>query len=225
MESVSPQIVFNLFGVPIYDSVVSTWIMMAIIIGAIALARWRFPSALEKLIAFLGNMIAEVMDRPAEPYLPFLGALAIFITIANILSILPTIPLPGNKMLPIVAPTRDINTPAALAATVFVAVHVYAIREKGLWRHLKAMASPLGLVILMLPLEIVGQLSRTLALALRLFGNIVSSEMIVNVIFQMVPPIAPLPMILLGLFTGVLQAYVFTVLAAVFIALAVREND
>jgi F-type H+-transporting ATPase subunit a len=125
----------------------------------------------------------------------------------------------------VTTPTKDLNTTAALAVTVFFAVHVFGIRKKGIWGHIKTMAAPLGLFFLMLPLDIVGQLSRTLALALRLFGNIVSSELIVDVVYEIVPIIAPLPMIALGLFTGVLQAYIFTILAAVFINLAVRENE
>jgi len=215
MDGVAPQVVFQFLGISITDTVVSTWIMMIVIIGGVIAIRRFFPSLLERLIAFLSDTISDVMERPAEPYLPYLGALIIFILVANVIGVVPIV----------TTPTKDLNTTAALAITVFLAVHVFGIRKKGIWGHIKNMAAPLGLFFLMLPLDIIGQLSRTLALALRLFGNIVSSELIVNVVYEIAPIIAPLPMIALGLFTGVLQAYIFTILATVFISLAVRENE
>ena len=214
MDRVAPQIV-QIFGISVRDTVISTWFMMLAVIGGIIIIRRFFPSLPEWLVDFLSTTISDVMDRPAEPYLPYLGSLAIFIGVANVIGVIPIV----------ATPTKDINTTAALAITVFFAVHVFGIRQKGVWGHLKSMAMPLGLFFLMLPLDFVGQLSRTLALALRLFGNVVSSELIVTVVFDMIPLIAPLPMIALGLFTGVLQAYIFTILATVFIGLAVREND
>ena len=215
MDGVAPQVVFQFLGISITDTVVSTWIMMIVIIGGVIAIRRFFPSLLERLIAFLSDTISDVMERPAEPYLPYLGALIIFILVANVIGVVPIV----------TTPTKDLNTTAALAITVFLAVHVFGIRKKGIWGHIKNMAAPLGLFFLMLPLDIIGQLSRTLALALRLFGNIVSSELIVNVVYEIAPIVAPLPMIALGLFTGVLQAYIFTILATVFISLAVRENE
>jgi F-type H+-transporting ATPase subunit a len=214
MERVAPQVV-EVFGFYVKDTVVSTWIMMILVIGGVIVIRRFFPSLLEQLIRFLSNTISDVMDRPADPYLPYLGSLAIFIGVANVIGVVPFI----------TTPTKDLNTTAALAITVFVAVHVFGLRQKGVWGHVKSMAAPLGLFFLMLPLDFVGQLSRTLALALRLYGNVVSSELIVDVVFDMVPFLAPLPMIALGLFTGVLQAYIFTILAAVFIGMAVREDE
>ena len=215
MDRVAPQVVFQFLGISVTDTVVSTWIMMLIIIGGIVIVRRFFPSLLEKLITFLSDTISDVMERPAEPYLPYLGSLIVFILVANVIGVVPII----------TTPTKDLNTTAALAITVSFAVHVFGIRKKGVWGHIKTMAAPLGLFFLMLPLDIVGQLSRTLALALRLFGNIISSELIVDVVYEVAPIVVPLPMIALGLFTGVLQAYIFTILATVFINLAVRENE
>jgi F-type H+-transporting ATPase subunit a len=214
MDGVAPQVVFQFLGISITDTIVSTWIMMIVIIGGVIVIRRFFPSLLERLIAFLSDTISDVMERPAEPYLPYLGALIVFILVANVIGVVPIV----------TTPTKDLNTTAALAITVFLAVHIFGIRKKGVWEHIKGMAAPLGLFFLMLPLDIIGQLSRTLALALRLFGNIVSSELIVEVVYEIAPIVVPLPMIALGLFTGVLQAYIFTILAAVFINLAVREN-
>jgi F-type H+-transporting ATPase subunit a len=214
MDRVAPQVV-QIFGLSVRDTVVSTWFMMLVVIGGVIITRRFFPSLLERLIDFLSTTISDVMDRPAEPYLPYLGSLAIFIAVANVIGVIPIV----------TTPTKDISTTAALAITVFFAVHIFGIHQKGAWGHLKTMAAPIGLFFLMLPLDIVGQLSRTLALALRLFGNIISSELIVDVVYEIAPIIAPLPMIALGLFTGVLQAFIFTILAAVFISLAVRENE
>jgi F-type H+-transporting ATPase subunit a len=215
MEDVFPQVVFSIFGIPVRDTVISTWIMMAIIVAGAVVVRYSFPTALEMLVSFLADMISDAMGRPAAPYLPFLGALAIFIAISNIIGVVPIV----------TTPTRDINTPAAMAILVFFAVHVFGVREKGLFRYLKDMASPIYLAPLTLPLELFGQVSRTLSLTLRLFGNVISTEMIVAVIFSLVPLIAPLPLIGLSMFTGLLQAYIFTTLATVFIGAGLEANE
>jgi len=215
MEDVFPQVVFSIFGIPVRDTVISTWIMMAIIVAGAVVVRHSFPTALEMLVSFLADMISDAMGRPAAPYLPFLGALAIFIAISNIIGVVPIV----------TTPTRDINTPAAMAILVFFAVHVFGVREKGLFRYLKDMASPIYLAPLTFPLELFGQVSRTLSLTLRLFGNVISTEMIVAVIFSLVPLIAPLPLIGLSMFTGLLQAYIFTTLATVFIGAGLEANE
>ena len=215
MEDVFPQVVFSIFGIPVRDTVISTWIMMAIIVAGAVVVRYSFPMALEMLVSFLADMVSDAMGRPAAPYLPFLGALAIFIAISNIIGVVPIV----------TTPTRDINTPAAMAILVFFAVHVFGVREKGLFRYLKDMASPIYLAPLTLPLELFGQMSRTLSLTLRLFGNVISTEMIVAVIFSLVPLIAPLPLIGLSMFTGLLQAYIFTTLATVFIGAGLEANE
>ena len=211
MEDVFPQVVFTALGVPVRDTVISTWIMMIIVVIAIFLVRRRWPTVLEMLVGFLSDIISDVMGRPAEPYLPFLGALAIFIAVSNTIGAVPVL----------VSPTRDINTPLALAVVVFFSVHFFGIQTKGVLGYLKSLASP----IFILPLEIVGQLSRTLSLTLRLFGNVISTEMIVAVIVMLVPLIMPLPLIGFSMFTGILQAYIFTSLATVYIGAALEANE
>ncbi len=212
-----PRNMIHLFGdVWITNTVTSTWAMM-VLIGAVAyVLRKKQPVALEMLVDFLHDMVADVLGPEVAPmYLPFLGTLAIFIAVADNLSIIPGL----------VAPTRDISTPLALAIVVFFAVHYYGIRAKGLIRYLIDLASPLYLIVLTLPLEIIGQLSRTLSLTLRLFGNILSGEMIVAVIFSLVPLFVQLPLEGLSMFTGVLQAYIFTSLATVYISTGVESSD
>jgi len=211
MEEFFPQVVFEIFGIPVRDTIISTWIMMALVLAVVMAARRRWPTALEMLVGFLSDTISDVMGRPAEPYLPFLGALAIFIAISNIIGVVPFL----------VSPTRDVSTPAALALTVFFSVHYFGIRTKGVFGYLKSLASP----IFILPLEIIGQVSRSLSLAVRLFGNVVSTEMIVAVIFALVPLIAPLPLIGFSMFTGLLQAYIFTALATVYIGAGLEDSE
>jgi F-type H+-transporting ATPase subunit a len=205
------QNVFPIFGVWVRDTVISTWFMIALIASAILVARWRFPALLEMLIEFLDDMLSEVLGRPAEPFLPLLGALAVFIAVANVIGVIPVV----------TTPTSDINTPLALSLVVFFSVHYFGIAQKGPLGYLKGLASP----IFMLPLEIIGQLSRTLSLTLRLFGNIISTELVVAVIFSLVPLFVPLPVIGFSMFTGLLQAYIFTVLAAVYIGSALESDE
>ncbi len=211
MEAVFPKVIFTIFGIPIRDTVISTWIMMAIIVVLARFVAQERPALLEMLIDFVSDTAASVMNVSVKPYIPMLGTLVIFIAVANNFSILPAV----------TSPTRDINTPLALALVVFFSVHYYGAREKGIGGYIKDLASP----IFMLPLELIGQFSRTLSLTLRLFGNIVSGEIVVAVIFSLVPPVAPLPLIGLSLITGVLQAYIFTVLASLYIGSAVEETS
>lgn len=211
MEGFFPQVVFSIFGVPVRDTVVSTWIMMTMVVGLAVVIGRRRPTALEMLVDFLNDTISDILRRPAEPYLPLLGALAIFIAVANIISVVPFL----------VSPTRDINTPAALALVVFFSVHYFGIRSQGVVGYFKDLATP----VYVLPLEIIGQLSRTLSLAVRLFGNIVSTDLIVAVIFALVPLFVPLPLVGFSMFTGLLQAYIFTALAAVYIGAGLEASE
>jgi F-type H+-transporting ATPase subunit a len=203
MEGFLPRVVFTVFGLPIRDTVVATWVMMAFLLGAAALINRRKPTALEILVDFLNDLISGIIGRSAAPYLALLGSLAIFIATANVVGVVPFL----------MSPTRDVNTPLALALVVFISVHYFGIRAKGLIRYLKDMASP----IYLFPLELISQFSRTISLTLRLFGNIFSAELILVIVFALVPLFLPLPLAGLGIFTGLLQAYIFTALAAVYI--------
>jgi F-type H+-transporting ATPase subunit a len=206
MEQLAPRAI-TVFGLAISDTVISTWILMGLIVAFVLIVRRRAPILLEMLIEFISDGVSDFLGAPVGPYLPFLGALMIFLIFANTLGAAPFI----------TTPTRDLNVPLALAIVVFFAVHYFGARAKGLGGYLKEFATP------MLPLDIIGQVSRTASLALRLFGNVVSTEMIVAVIANLVPVIAPLPMIGLSMFTGLLQAYIFTTLAAVYIGTALEE--
>jgi F-type H+-transporting ATPase subunit a len=203
MEGFLPRVVFTVFGVPIRDTVVATWAMMALLLGAAAVINRFKPTALEMLVDFLNDLISGIIGRTAMPFLALLGSLAIFIAAANVIGIVPFL----------ISPTRDLNTPLALSLVVFLSVHYFGIRSKGMVRYIKEMASP----IYLFPLELVSQFSRTISLTLRLFGNIFSAELMLVIVFALVPLFLPLPLAGLGIFTGLLQAYIFTTLAAVYI--------
>jgi F-type H+-transporting ATPase subunit a len=208
MDSVFPT-TFILFGLPVRDTVISTWVMVAIILIAVYFIRKRFPELLEYLIDFVASIVKHNIDTDnTERFIPFLGSLIIFITIANIIGIVPLIQ----------TPTKDINTTLACALVVFFAVHIFGVMERGILGYMKKYATPLAI------LDIIGQVSRTISLTLRLFANIVAGEFIVAGIFMLVKPIAPLPLMLLGLITGVLQSYVFTALASSYISGVVRAK-
>lgn len=206
MEAIAPQVVFYLFDLAITDTVVSTWVLTIILIVLAAIIGKVAPGAGEMIVEMITGIISSVMpdEEKAIDFLPFLGTLMIFLLLGNIFSIFPLM----------VSPTANINTTLALSLLVFFAVHYYGIREKGLWPYIKDTASP----IFIFPLEIVSQVSRTMSLTIRLFGNILSTDMVVAIVFSLIPFIVPLPLAVLGMLTGVLQAYIFTVLASLYIA-------
>ena len=212
MESVTPQVVFTLFGLPVRSTVLATWVAMGLIILVIVILDRTKPYLLENFAEFLSNLIGGIMNlESVERYLPVLGTLIIFIAVANSLGAIPLL----------TSPTSDINTTIALALIVFFAVHIYGIRANGVFRYAKDMASP----IFLLPLEIIGQVSRTISLALRLFGNVLSGELIVAIVFTLIPVGVPLVLMSLSLLIGILQAYVFTALSSVYISSAVEISD
>jgi len=209
MDIFEHPVIFTLFGMPIRKTVVMTWILMAMIIGLVIVIRKVKPSLLEMLLELLSGIVGDVLDADnLIPYLPILGSLFIFVMFANILSVIPGLS----------SPTADVNTTLALALVVFFAVHYYGIRKKGVWGYLTTISDP----IFLLPLELIGQISRTISLTLRLFGNIMSSDLIVAIVFSLIPLIVPVPLILLGMLTGVLQAYIMTTLATLYVASAVE---
>ena len=202
MEDVIPRVVFNLFGaIPVRDTVIATWIMMAIIVGGVLILRKRAPVVLEMLIDFTGDLAASFIKGSPSPYVPFLGSMMVFIAVANLIGIVPLM----------ITPTRDINTPLALALVSLIGTMAFGIKMKGIGGFAK------GFLSAMLPLDLIGYLSRTMSLTLRLFGNILGGEMVVAVLLSLIPVGVPLIMVALGSITGILQAYVFTVLTASYI--------
>ncbi|WP_417397248.1 F0F1 ATP synthase subunit A [Gimesia chilikensis] len=201
-------------------TILFTWVVMAIlVIGSWFITRRltsgpkisRGQNLLEVLVMGLRNQIREVSQQEPGPYMPFVGTLFLFIVVSNILSI-----VPGYY-----APTSSISTTAALASCVFVAVPIYGIAHQGLLGYLKQYIQP---SVFMLPFNIIGEFSRTLALAVRLYGNIMSGSVIGAILLGFVPLFVPILMQAFGLLTGMIQAYIFAVLAMVYIASA-TQND
>ena len=168
---------------------------------------------LETLIEILRQQIRDVSQQEPGPYLPFVGTLFLFIGLCNLLIVVPS-PLYQP-------PTGSLSTAAALATCVFVAVPVYGIRKRGLLAYLSNYVQP---NILMLPFNLIGELSRTLALAVRLYGNMMSGAVLLAILIGFVPLFVPVAIELFGLLTGMIQAYIFAILAMVYIASATRTN-
>lgn len=201
-------------------TIVTTWGIMALLcVGAklitrhlsseIKISRWQ--AVLEILVTGMCGQIKEIGLRQAERYLPFLGTLFLFVLTSNLLTILPFYD----------PPTGSLSTTAALALCVFAAVPVFGVGERGLKGYLGTYLKP---SFLMLPFNVISEVSRTLALAVRLFGNIMSGTVILAILLAITPLLFPIVMTSLGLLTGVVQAYIFSVLATVYVAAAV-EGD
>lgn len=174
------------------------------------LSRWQ--NLLEVIVSGIIQQIEEVTHQKADIYLPFIGTLFLFITTANILSI-----VPGYN-----PPTGSLTTTAALAACVFFAVPYFGIKVQGVGTYFKQYIKPTPL---MLPFNIIGELSRTLALAVRLFGNIMSGTLTVAILLSLAPLFFPVLIQAFGLLIGIIQAYVFAILALVYIASATRVHS
>ncbi|MEO6902780.1 MAG: F0F1 ATP synthase subunit A [Bacteroidia bacterium] len=175
----------------------------------IHISRWQ--CVLEMIVTGIINQIKEVGLKNPEKYIGFLGTLFLFIVTSNLCIIFPFYE----------PPTSSLSTTTALAISVFIAVPFYGILEGGLGGYLKSYLKP---SFIMLPFNIIGELSRTLALAVRLFGNIMSGGVIVSVLLSITPFIFPIVMNVLGLLTGVVQAYIFSILATVYIAAATTDS-
>jgi F-type H+-transporting ATPase subunit a len=204
--------------VEITKTVIDTWIIMVIVsVGFFVLGRrlrvrpTRFQNALEWLVEAIDGLIRDMILEQPRLFLPVVGTLAVFIAGCNLGGL-----IPGLK-----APTSDINTPLALALVVFFAVHYYAVRVKGVLGHLRHYVEP---IFIMLPIEIAGEFARTLSLTFRLFGNIMGEEIVIGVLYLIVPLLIPVPMMLFSIFTAVIQAYVFTLLTVVYLAGAVEAH-
>ncbi len=197
-----------------------TWgLMLALTIGSmlvtrnlsLGLSRSRWQNLLEIVVTGIEKQIKDVGLRHPRKYLAFLGTLFLFVASANLCTV-----IPGYE-----PPTGSLSTTAALALSVLAAVPLFGIEEQGLGDYLKSYAEP---TIIMLPFNIISELSRTLALAVRLFGNMMSGSMILAILLTITPFIFPIVMSALGLLTGMVQAYIFTILAAVYIAAATRRR-
>ena len=171
------------------------------------LQRSRWQNLLEIIVTGIVKQIEEVGLSQPRKYVGFLGTLFLFVAFASLGTI-----IPGYE-----PPTGSLSTTTALALCVFVAVPLFGIEERGLGKYFATYVEP---TFIMLPFNIISEVSRTLALAVRLFGNMMSGGMIIAILLTITPFIFPVVMTLLGLLTGMVQAYIFSILAAVYIAAA-----
>jgi F-type H+-transporting ATPase subunit a len=218
--SADQQVYWHRGIVDLNGTIVMTWALIAALAIAARLACRKlstegpispWQSAAEIIVTALQRQIQEVGLPHPEKYLPFLGTIFLFIALSSLCTV-----LPGFE-----PPTGSLSTTAALAACVFLAVPYFGIREQGLAGYLRTYTEP---TVFMLPFNIISEVSRTLALAVRLFGNMMSGTMIVAILITITPLLFPLLMTALGLLTGMVQAYIFTVLAAVYIAAATTTH-
>jgi len=201
-------------------TIVFTWVLMVMLAGGSALLTRRLATGrrisrwqclLEIVVTAISKQIEDVGLKQPTKYLGFLGTLFLFVAASSLCTV-----IPGFE-----PPTASLSTTAALALCVFVAVPAFGIANQGLGGYLKSYLEP---TIVMLPFNIISELSRTLALAVRLFGNMMSGSMIVAILLTITPFLFPIVMTLLGLLTGMVQAYIFSILAAVYIAAATRSR-
>jgi F-type H+-transporting ATPase subunit a len=212
-------ILFEWGWITINMTLIMTWaIMFLLVVGSWLITRKLSSSGkftkgqnlLEALVDIINNQIKDVSGQHPGQYLPYIGTLFIFIAVSNILTI-----IPGY-----IAPTSSLSTTTALALSVLIAVPIFGVSSRGILGYLKQYIEP---NIFMLPFNIIGELSRTLSLAVRLYGNIMSSSIIVGILLSITPLIFPIIMQSFGLLIGVIQAYIFAILAMVYIA-SVSEN-
>jgi F-type H+-transporting ATPase subunit a len=221
MQLTPDEIIFWQYGfIKLNATIVFTWgLMLVLAVGAklitsklsTELTRSRWQNLLEIVVTAIIKQIQEVGLRHPERYLGFLGTLFLFIASSSLATIIPAYE----------PPTGSLSTTAALALCVFIAVPVFGIVEQGMGGYLKSYVEPTPI---MLPFNIISEISRTLALAVRLFGNMMSGAMILAILLSITPFVFPVIMSLLGLLTGMVQAYIFTILAAVYIAAATRSR-
>jgi len=212
--------VFQIGPVAVNATIVFTWIVMAMLsLAAFAATRglstttrisW-WQNLVEVVVSGMRQQIREISRQEPGNYLPFVGTLFLFIAVSNALTI-----VPGWR-----PPTGSLSTTTALAICVLIAVPIYAVGERGVIGYLRKYVQP---TVFMLPFNIIGEVSRTIALAVRLYGNIMSGTVIVGILISIVPFIFPIVIQLLGLLTGLIQAYIFAILAMVYIASATRAH-
>jgi F-type H+-transporting ATPase subunit a len=200
-------------------TVVTTWLLMAVLALACWLATRRMsivPGSLQAVIETIAGAIEEqirsIVNREPSQFLPLLGSLFIFLVVANLSGVVPGVH----------APTASIETPAALAVIIFFSVHVFGIRLHGIAGYLKSYLRPNPML---LPLNVLSEFTRSFSLMMRLFGNIMSDELVIAIVVTLAGLLVPIPFMAFEILVGLVQAYIFSVLAAVYIGGAVGSIE
>lgn len=214
-----PQIVFQFGPVQVTSTVLYSLLASALLIGLALVIRRSLTSrptglqmGLEMLMNEFEGMMRDMFSRDPRPYSPLVLTLALFIGVCNLMGLVPGLH----------APTGDLSTTAALAIIVFFAVPFYGLRARGLHGYLSHYLEPAPFL---LPIEIVTEFTRTLTLAVRLFGNVMSEELVIGVLLLLAGLLVPVPIMLLSVLTSVIQAYIFAVLTVVYLSAAIRSQQ
>lgn len=211
---------------PIPDAIVMVYLIVFALLALAFLVRSRLsvdnPGKLqivfEDIVTAMRGMLADIVGPKGPSYLTLVGTIGIFILVGNLIGLVPGF----------MAPTSSINVTLGCAITVWVYYHIQGVREQGIGPYLKHFAAPPGAPLfiapIMLPIEIISHFSRVLSLSLRLFGNVFGEELVILILFTIVPFVAPLPMMFLGVITSTLQAFIFVMLTMIYLGGAVATD-
>jgi F-type H+-transporting ATPase subunit a len=206
----------EIFGVVLHASVPGALgvSLLLVVVARFAIARTaqdsRVAVAAETIVTLIERELAGIFDDDPRPYLPLLATLFLFLLVANLSAVVP-------GFLP---PTEFLETAAALAVVVFASVQIAGVRALGFGGYLRHFARPNALL---LPFHVAAEITRTLSLAVRLFGNMMSHGLVLALVASIAGLLVPIPFLALGLLIGAVQAYIFTILAAVYIAAAISK--
>jgi len=214
IEDLDTLIMFSVFGIPICATLFYTWVVM----GVLVLLSWlatrhlkttikvsKFQTAMEMIVMTIRGQIKDASNDNPMKYLPIMGTFFLFIALSNLMTIIPWFK----------APTASLSTTGAFSLCVFFAVPYYGIKNAGIKKYLKKYIDP---VPIMLPMNILSDFTSVFSLAFRLYGNVLSGAIIGSVLIMLVPFLLPLPMQILGLLTGTIQAYIFALLSIVYVS-------
>jgi F-type H+-transporting ATPase subunit a len=218
-SGIGPEILFTVAGLPVTSTVVTTWLVM-VLLGGLSWLLTRhlrqepglIQTSLEIAVSMIETAIREVAPNHVRQLMPFIGTLWTYIVVANLIGLIPGLH----------SPTRDLSATAALAILVFLSVHWYGIRTQGLKSYLRHYLSPSPL---MLPFHLMSEVSRTVALAVRLFGNMMSLEMAAVLILLVAGLLVPIPILMLHIIEALVQAYIFGMLALIYIAGGLQSQE
>ncbi len=202
------------------NAIAYTWLIIALLLLLSVLATKGLKAVpgglqnfMEVIVGGIENMVVETMGEHGRPFFPLIATLALFILVSNLMGLIPGF----------YPPTANINTTAACAVIVFVATHVVGIKEHG-FKYVKHFMGPIiWLAPMMFFIEVIGHVSRVISLTLRLFGNMNGHELVLMIFFGLAPFLVPLPMMLMGVLVSFIQAFVFMLLAMIYISGSMEE--
>ncbi len=223
IDQISPdQVILFTWGIVTVNATLAyTWLIMGLlVVGSLVITRdlssertmSRWQNLMEVIVGTIRSEIREIAHEGTDTYFPFIATVFLFILFSNVFTF-----IPGY-----VAPTSSLTTTTALAILVFVAVPLYGLTKNGVVEYLKEYFRP---TFIFFPFHVMGEFSRTLALAVRLFGNLMSHEKVIAILLAVTPLFFPVVMQVLGLLIGLIQAYIFAILAMVYIASATQTHE